>query len=684
MTDPIRVAGVADVVAAAAHAIHATIDLIDKIEGAPTAVAQIRAELNDTQSVLRSLANTLESNKKNPSWVKVLDESKLSQAFKTLRTVCESFASTIPKWTSISGNKSSFIDNINHTTKMSRLSIQLRSCKDTVMMTLSFCALEGQIKDRQTTEHNVELLTQEKEVTRLLAAQRAEIEGLRPEEEQLQIIMSEAEDNGDIDEIERVEEDIRDISRTRLAISQFATVSEYIVKFLAATRTNQDIGNVTIAELGYGALGISNIDVVSNVKQKIGSVNVRKKDTGIVGIHSNIDHHVALAKHWGSARSQKSPSSDPRKGKNLTMSNTYGDLGSLGLATTIGKDFETKYDPKGGAISRDEMQNAPFICHLYEDCLNSYEKLLFSVQTDSLFPTHLTTSLVSTVKDEFSRLRIWGEQTYAVLPQNARRSLDERLREDKDTREIVTRCLRRLKNYVEQAIEQTKRYSSPVQVGTEDEEYSSSSDDRESAQEDLTTTWEIKFYKTIKSISEGVRSLYRVSALLRRLPKSSESLGPSNSTIQSRSALRATLDYAHVSERMRHWRRSTQQPEVGGGEQSQPNKEDEQQEIAEIAFLYQRFTWANLCRRKQLDYWTNCPDEPEEPMESLNADGQKSRQKDKTMLTVPTSLSDIAESAPGDNTESRRLRIIFRMFILSYDPGFSFDAKKRDLGTTCF
>lgn len=148
------------------------------------------------------------------------------------------------------------------------------------------------------TEHLVKLMTQEREATTLLAAQRAAIEDLRSEEQQLQIVRRQAEDTGDIDDVERVEEDIRGVSRARIALSQFATVSEYVAKSSAAVRTNQDIGNVTIADLGYGAVGISNVDEVANVKQKIGDVSVGKRGTGFVGIHNNIDHNAALANRW--------------------------------------------------------------------------------------------------------------------------------------------------------------------------------------------------------------------------------------------------------------------------------------------------------------------------------------------------------------------------------------------------
>ncbi|KAH0168692.1 hypothetical protein KCU67_g3373, partial [Aureobasidium melanogenum] len=307
MTDPFSiVAGVVGIVAAAAHAIHATIDLIDLIESAPTAVCQIRAELKNTESVVRHLEKILDSGGQTTTWQTLLGESRLSQALKTLKTICENFASTLRRWTrhSTSGDKLSFIDNINvvlHSTKMSQLSVQLNSCKDTVLLALNCCALQGQVQNARTTERIVELLTQEREATRLLAAQRAVVEGLHPEEERLQIVKTQAEGTGDIDDIERAEEDIRDISRARLAVSQFATVSEYVAKSSRAIRTNQDIGNVVIAELGFGAIGMSNVDEVSDVKQKIGDVSFGKKSTGFVGIHNNIDHNAVLANRWGPA-----------------------------------------------------------------------------------------------------------------------------------------------------------------------------------------------------------------------------------------------------------------------------------------------------------------------------------------------------------------------------------------------
>lgn len=147
MTDPFSVAAsVVGIVAATAHAIHAAIDLIDKIEGAPAAVCQIRAELHDTESVVRHLENILESSVKSTTWTQLFDGSKLSNALKTLRASCESFLSSLQKWTrhSPSSDQLSLRDGFviaMQSRKISKLSTELNNCKQNVAMAISSCGL---------------------------------------------------------------------------------------------------------------------------------------------------------------------------------------------------------------------------------------------------------------------------------------------------------------------------------------------------------------------------------------------------------------------------------------------------------------------------------------------------------------------------------------------------------------
>lgn len=152
----------------------------------------------------------------------------------------------------------------------------------------------------KASDRMVTLMTQEKESTKLLPEQRADIARLLSEEQQLKLVKTRAEEDGDIEEIDKLDDELRDISRARMTVNQFATVSEYIAKASVAAKTHQDIGNVVIAEMGYGVVGTSNVDKMAHVKQKIGDVSVGKAGTGFVGIHNNVDHNAALANRWRS------------------------------------------------------------------------------------------------------------------------------------------------------------------------------------------------------------------------------------------------------------------------------------------------------------------------------------------------------------------------------------------------
>jgi hypothetical protein len=125
------------------------------------------------------------------------------------------------------------------------------------------------------------------------------------------------------------------------------------------------------------------------------------------------------------------------------MSDEHDNLDSPGSDTIINSS-----EPNHG-LEIDATPDTSSISQLFRTCSWNYETLLSTLQTDTSRSAHTSISLVPEVKDEFSRLRIWGEQTYAVLPQNTRRSLDQRLREDEDTKKIVTRCLQRLNSHIE-------------------------------------------------------------------------------------------------------------------------------------------------------------------------------------------------------------------------------------------
>lgn len=90
-------------------------------------------------------------------------------------------------------------------------------------------------------------------------------------------------------------------------------------------------------------------------------------------------------------------------------------------------------------------------------------------------------------------------------------------------------------------------------------------------------------------------------------------------------------------------------------------KENEHQEIADIAFFCQRLTWANLFRRKQFDYWIDYPDVPETQTKAYDAVSKPNQQKAKIDLAKPTSSSTVARSALGNknNTEFGQSRTVY-------------------------
>jgi hypothetical protein len=206
------------------------------------------------------------------------------------------------------------------------------------------------------------------------------------------------------------------------------------------------------------------------------------------------------------------------------------------------------------------------------------------------------------------------------------------------------------------AIERTLRCSLTTGDDTESEEYSSSSDESDTAQEGLRTAGETKLCKTVNLILEDIRSLYRISVLLRRPQLSSRYLRLSNSTIASREALEASADYAHVSDCLRRWRKSAMRPKfirytksVVTEEAFHLRRQNEYQEIADIAFFCQRLTWANILRRKQLDHWINCPDVPESQEKALDAVSKPNQLERQTPSAIHTSLSTVTKSASGND-----------------------------------
>jgi hypothetical protein len=109
---------------------------------------------------------------------------------------------------------------------------------------------------------------------------------------------------------------------------------------------------------------------------------------------------------------------------------------------------KTTHNPKFDVTIQDESLGVRSVCDLFKSCVEEYETLLSALQSNARHSEYLTNCLIPEAKDEFSRLHIWGEQTCAVFPEAARRSLDQQLRDKEEIKQIVMRSLERLERYI--------------------------------------------------------------------------------------------------------------------------------------------------------------------------------------------------------------------------------------------
>ncbi|TIA29987.1 hypothetical protein D6C78_09876 [Aureobasidium pullulans] len=242
------------------------------------------------------------------------------------------------------------------------------------------------------------------------------------------------------------------------------------------------------------------------------------------------------------------------------------------------------------------------IYSFHEKCIRNYENLLLALESENLYAKRLPAGTIVEAKDEYSRLRIWGEQTYAVLPQRARRSLDAQLRDDEETKKIITGTLKRLSDHITRDQAADDAYVS-----------SSSSDGSQPEQDNI---YGAKAEKGLAAVYGGITSLYRIAALLRR-PRITNKYLKSRNRRAPINLLVSSLDYTRITDKVRFWRgymtdRVAGDDELGVTENDlQLRRELGDHQLSDIGFLCQRLTRANTLRREQFDYWTEHPDVPE-------------------------------------------------------------------------
>lgn len=88
----------------------------------------------------------------------------------------------------------------------------------------------------------------------------------------------------------------------------------------------------------------------------------------------------------------------------------------------------------------------PNISPVFLECLQLHKILLALLQEG---PARSDDADLEEALNVYGRLRIWGEETRAILSPSSRGSLDDSLRKDLKLKSVATRILQRLKRKVE-------------------------------------------------------------------------------------------------------------------------------------------------------------------------------------------------------------------------------------------
>ncbi|KAK0622606.1 hypothetical protein B0T14DRAFT_150612 [Immersiella caudata] len=258
---------------------------------------------------------------------------------------------------------------------------------------------------------------------------------------------------------------------------------------------------------------------------------------------------------------------------------------------------------------------------LFNDCLDNFAFFLHSASKQSADPSSWPAGLGSTAMErafeEYARLRIWGQDFRAGLPDLARSSLAETLQYDKELREQVERMFSMMNDQIELAI--LNIHTSRSNDVPEDNSEDGSSGSESSMTEDECPRHQRLLSRHVKNIFDQVQLLYNLGILLRRPGLRRKYLkshvGNSNSRFEP-----TPEDRSHVTETIRKWRAvGTGGADAGKAicpEEEKPVTWDELErrakgvaEMHEPVGLIERLARANTRRREQMMYWFEHPDQ---------------------------------------------------------------------------
>ncbi|KAK0710658.1 WD40-repeat-containing domain protein [Lasiosphaeris hirsuta] len=285
--------------------------------------------------------------------------------------------------------------------------------------------------------------------------------------------------------------------------------------------------------------------------------------------------------------------------------------------------METQNEADSGLVSS-EVKEPPTqsLFQLFQECLDSYSQLCLALGEESCEVVKLQYVNLEKARGEFGRLRLWGSQSKATLPAQARGSLDDTLRHNPTLRDRVADMFQLLMYQLTLALRiirdggegpEGSGAESDDSATSDSEDSSTVSDDRDDSFNVSKTGRQTATIAVVMSyIYDQVRLLYHLGMLLRRPALTGRYI--KSSAKDGKLSAFAQYDYSHVVEKFRHWQR-TADSDFKGGTSNQELEEEQAvgesdlharmdvESAQESYSLMQRLAKANTRRREQLTYW---------------------------------------------------------------------------------
>ncbi|EAW17234.1 C2H2 type zinc finger domain protein [Aspergillus fischeri NRRL 181] len=288
--------------------------------------------------------------------------------------------------------------------------------------------------------------------------------------------------------------------------------------------------------------------------------------------------------------------------------------------------------------------SGPSLSESYLECIQLFGSFLLALSEEDCRAIRLEQVHLSDILEEYGRAKIWGDQVNAQLPARARGSLDDTLRHDNELKGLVQAILMRLRALLGQgkshnsgtlepssdlalATYIARRKYDPV-AGSDRDSISSVSADSDSDLDDYDEHQRHRVPKIrllVQQVLEQVRSLYELSALLRRPKIADKYIRSVNSksniaTLSDRDSLPLNVcfgssDEGHIVEKVLQWRgltKSARCVEFEDEAVAPVGQAVTNDCVEDILWFCQRLAGANTRRREQLQYWTDHPYDPKE------------------------------------------------------------------------